>query len=78
MQRVNVAEITAHLPELIEAASKGETVLILNEQQEAIAQLGPVHSEVETHPTPTFGSGAGLIWMADDFDAPLDDFADYQ
>ena len=24
------------------------------------------------------GSAKGLIWMADDFDAPLDDFKDYQ
>ncbi|MFZ1325080.1 MAG: DUF2281 domain-containing protein [Candidatus Contendobacter sp.] len=24
------------------------------------------------------GSARGLLWMADDFDAPLDDFKDYQ
>ena len=24
------------------------------------------------------GSAKGLVWMADDFDAPLDDFKDYQ
>ena len=24
------------------------------------------------------GSARGLIWVADDFDAPLDDFKDYQ
>jgi hypothetical protein len=24
------------------------------------------------------GSAKGLIWIADDFDAPLDDFKDYQ
>ncbi len=29
-------------------------------------------------PSPVFGSAKGLFRMADDFDAPLDDFADYQ
>jgi hypothetical protein len=24
-----------------------------------------------------FGRGKGLVWMSDDFDAPLDDFAEY-
>ncbi|HWS12869.1 MAG TPA: DUF2281 domain-containing protein [Rhodocyclaceae bacterium] len=24
------------------------------------------------------GSAQGLVWMADDFDAPLDDFKDYR
>jgi len=27
--------------------------------------------------TPKFGSAKGKIWMADDFDAPLEDFAEY-
>ena len=26
---------------------------------------------------PQFGSAAGQIWMAEDFDAPLEDFAEY-
>jgi hypothetical protein len=28
--------------------------------------------------SPVFGSAKGLFKIADDFDAPLDDFADYQ
>lgn len=29
-------------------------------------------------PAPVFGSAKGLFKMADDFDGPLDEFADYQ
>jgi len=29
------------------------------------------------HPRPKFGSARGRVHMAPDFDAPLDDFADY-
>jgi len=29
------------------------------------------------HPRPRFGSARGRVQMAPDFDAPLDDFADY-
>jgi hypothetical protein len=29
------------------------------------------------HPRPKFGSARGRVQMAPDFDAPLDDFADY-
>ncbi|CAN5501139.1 hypothetical protein BH10PLA1_BH10PLA1_23290 [soil metagenome] len=29
------------------------------------------------HPTRKAGSAKGKIWMADDFDAPLEDFKDY-
>ena len=43
---VNIIEATKLLPELVEAASKGETVFIVNEQQHAIAQLVPITSDV--------------------------------
>lgn len=38
------------------------------------ATLEPVPT---TAPLPRFGCLAGKIWMAPDFDAPLDDFKDY-
>ena len=77
---VNIMEAIQLLPELIEAASKGEPVFIVNEQQHAIAQLVPITSDVVEymHPERKLGAGKGLFRMADDFDASLDDFADYQ
>ena len=38
------------------------------------ATLEPVSASA---PRPRFGCLAGTIWMAPDFDAPLDDFKDY-
>ena len=38
-----------------------------------------LNEEISVHIRPPFDyeSMAGEIWMADDFDAPLDDFKDY-
>ena len=32
---------------------------------------------VDTKPHPVFGSGKGKMWIADDFDAPLDELKEY-
>jgi antitoxin (DNA-binding transcriptional repressor) of toxin-antitoxin stability system len=71
--QVNYDEAKIRLPDLIDAAIKGETVLILKDDQ-PIVQLVPA--------TPLkrwrqFGSARGLIEMAHDFDAPLEDFKEY-
>ena len=34
-------------------------------------------SATEPRPPRKAGSAKGLVWMRDDFDAPLDDFAEY-
>ena len=31
----------------------------------------------EANPRPVFGCAKGEFWMSDDFDAPLEDFAEY-
>lgn len=42
----------------------------------ATAEAGYIRGDL-TAPVPEFGSAKGLIKMADDFDEPLEDFADY-
>lgn len=74
MNQISLEEARIHLPELIDAALKGEDVLIAKDQ-EHIVKLTPV-SAIKSHPQ--FGSAKGQIWMADDFDAPLEDFAEYE
>jgi antitoxin (DNA-binding transcriptional repressor) of toxin-antitoxin stability system len=73
MHQVNLDEAQKRLQKLIEAAMKGEVVFIAQGDQRVV-QLVPV-AESERHPQ--FGSAAGLIVMADDFDAPLADFEEY-
>ncbi len=42
---------------------------------EAVAEFQ--QGKPEELPRPKFGSAKGLIWMAPDFDEPLEDFKDY-
>lgn len=73
MQQINVSDATKLLPALIEAAIRGEVILITTENQETV-QLIPVKNP---KPPRRPGSARGMIHMTDDFDAPLEDFEEY-
>ncbi len=73
MQQVNIEEAKAQLPDLIDAAVGGEEVLIAKDEQHLV-KLVPVS---RAKPRAAFGSAKGLIVMSDDFDEPLEDFAEY-
>ncbi len=73
MQQVNIEEAKDHLPELIDAAVRGEQIVITKDDQNRV-RLVPLQ---KAKPRPQFGIGKGLITMADDFDEPLKDFEDY-
>ena len=61
------------LPQLIEEVKSGVHIVITKDEK-PVAELSPIAKpKVKRAP----GSAKGLIWMADDFDAPLDDFAEY-
>jgi prevent-host-death family protein len=70
LQEVTLDEAKANLRELIDAAVKGETVLISKDGHQKV-QLVPIAPQ-KRHRQP--GSAKGLITMAEDFDAPLADF----
>jgi prevent-host-death family protein len=71
---VQLDEAKRRLRDLIEAAIRGEDVLIVTEGHVAV-RLAPVES-VKQHPR--FGSAKGQVTMAEDFDAPLEDFKEYE
>lgn len=73
MTRVNLAEAKARLSELVDAALEGEEI-VLSRRNVPVARLTPIRSRKNV---PQFGLYKGRIWIAPDFDAPLDDFADY-
>ena len=73
VQQIPLQEATQNLPSLIAAAVRGEIVLITTEDQQVI-RLVPMKQPKQPR---QFGSAKGLIQMADDFDAPLDDFREY-
>jgi antitoxin (DNA-binding transcriptional repressor) of toxin-antitoxin stability system len=71
--QITLDEAKLRLLDLIEAALKGDEVFILKDEQQAI-QLIPVEPP-KRHPQ--YGSAKGLVTIADDFDAPLEDFSEY-
>ncbi|MBC7815072.1 MAG: DUF2281 domain-containing protein [Burkholderiales bacterium] len=74
MQRIALEDAAEQLSQLVDAAVKGETILIVAQDEREI-QLVPLASA--TKKPRKAGSAAGLINMSDDFDAPLPDFNDY-
>ena len=69
---IDLGHAQQRLAELVdEAAARGEDV-ILTDGGEPVAKIVPLARGPRV-----FGSARGLIRMADDFDAPLDDFREY-
>jgi prevent-host-death family protein len=75
MEQVTVEEAGTRLAELIRQARSGGEEVIITEDDQPIARLVPLP---HPRPRPRFGSARGLFHLADDFDAPLEDFDDYR
>jgi antitoxin (DNA-binding transcriptional repressor) of toxin-antitoxin stability system len=75
MLKVNLSEAKEQLETLIEAALKGETVIIVAQNEHIRLTVEEKQPEVLSKRFP--GSAKGLIALSDDFDAPITDFADY-
>jgi antitoxin (DNA-binding transcriptional repressor) of toxin-antitoxin stability system len=73
MHQVDIEEAKKYLSDLIEAAVKGEEIIIAKDDQH-IVKLVPIST---TKPHPQFGSAKGLITRSDDFDELLEGFEEY-
>src|ERR1700733_11436560 len=73
MQTVAMEKAQAALPELLKQVAEGEEFTITQNGQPK-AKLSAVASL--SHAQARAGSLPGEIWLAPDFDAPLDDFKD--
>jgi prevent-host-death family protein len=73
MQQVDVEEAKTSLPDLIDAAVKGEEVVISKDARHLV-RLVPVSIPKSR---PQFGSAVGLVTMSEDFEEPLEDFEEY-
>jgi prevent-host-death family protein len=71
---VNIHEAKTHLSRLIQEVQDGEEIVIARGNQ-PVVRLVLVES---ARPRRGLGWAKGLVRIADDFDAPLDDFVDYQ
>lgn len=75
MPSVDVTEAKRQLDELLERVSRGEEVVITKNNRPLARLTAPVSSRGRQQRQ--FGGVEGEIWMSDDFDEPLDDFAEY-
>lgn len=73
MQTIGVQEAQGRLRDLIDDAIQGRDVFIVKNSSEVV-RLVPVEPPKRR---PKFGSAKGLIELAADFDAPLEDMREY-
>ena len=73
MYQVNIHEAKTNLSKLIKKVVNGEEVIIAKGNKPIVKMV----SIEENRPKRKLGSGKGRIKIADDFDAPLDDFEEY-
>jgi antitoxin (DNA-binding transcriptional repressor) of toxin-antitoxin stability system len=74
MSTVTLEEAQAHLGDLISRLTPGEELLIA-QQGQPVAKL--VRSERTRWPCQAGSAKDKILWIAPDFDAPLDDFRGY-
>jgi antitoxin (DNA-binding transcriptional repressor) of toxin-antitoxin stability system len=74
MVQMALKDAQLQLPDLVAAAVRGDEVIIILEDQHGV-RLVPIEP---IRPGPRFGSARGkILYMADDFDAPLEEFKEY-
>ena len=75
MTSISIEEAQSHLPEIIAALVPGEELIILRNQQ-PVAKLVGEQSEEKNLRQPGCLKDH-ILFMADDFDAPLEEFKEY-
>lgn len=73
--RMTVEEAQSRLKELIDQLAPGEEI-VLTENQQRVARLVGERPARPPRPAPGLGKGS-ILFMAPDFDEPLDDFKEY-
>lgn len=74
MKTVTIHEAKTHLSRLIREALTGEEIIIAR-GKEPLVKITPLTDAIQER---EFGCAEGTVeYIADDFDAPLDDFQDY-
>ena len=77
MSYVTIENPDSQLAQLVDQVTKGEEVIVVRDHA-VVAKIVPALVTVSEPRKSGFGSAKDkLIYMADDFDAPLEDFKDY-
>lgn len=70
---VSVAEAKAKFSELVKRVEAGEEITVTRHGK-VVARVVPPVKEASL---PRIGALKGQVWIADDFDAPLEEFKEY-
>jgi prevent-host-death family protein len=76
MTTVSINDAQVHLSELIRSLTPGEEVVI-TENEQPVARLIGAPKPPELNPRQPGTLKGTVLYMAPDFDAPLDDFKEY-
>jgi len=74
MKTYTVAIAQDNLDELLSDAHKGKNIVITAHNGRAVKLVPTL---IRAKQPRQAGSARGQVWMSDDFDDPLEDFADY-
>lgn len=78
MIRITLSDAKEHLPDLIDAAVRGEDVFIAGDGADDAPMVKLVAVIPAERRARRAGSARGMVWMSDDFDDPLPDFDEYR
>jgi antitoxin (DNA-binding transcriptional repressor) of toxin-antitoxin stability system len=73
MQQVTIQKAQAHLMQLIQKALAGEEIVIAKGETPLVKLVAVSNERSERR----IGADKGVVEIADDFNAPLDDFKEY-
>ena len=76
MQHKDIADAIANISSLLEAAMRGEEVVILKDNH-PVVKLMPISPEQKRWPAKA-GSAIGLVTLSADFEEPIADFDSYE
>ncbi len=76
MTNIPIQEAQAKLPELVHALTPGDEVVII-ENDQPVARILPVVVAPQRPPRRLGTLRGTVLYMAPDFDAPLEDFKEY-
>ena len=76
--QIDLEQAAGCLPALVEEANRGGEVVLTRDKRPIARIVGYADArETETKGKRQLGAARGLITIADDFDAPLEDFEEY-
>lgn len=76
MTSLSIQEAQAHLPDLVHGLAFGDEVVIM-ENDQPVARIVPAAGPPQQSPRRPGTLRGTVLYMAPDFDAPLEDFKEY-